>query len=167
MTQFQTALYNAIRVKKYGWDYSTLIFESGIRENPTEVMHELNGFSFPDGPWMATMRVIENNEIIEEDLFDSSYNQCEDRPMRKNELTVFQFNEFDEMEQIETVWKKGVLLAEVKDGEYKYQLYQIDSSYVEFKKLLSDPGYGEMKTSHSIDLLDRYVGSININSIMR
>lgn len=45
-------------------------------------------------------------------------------------MTLYQFNQLDEMEQQEAIWE-GVLIADREDGEHKILLYQIDSFYVE------------------------------------
>ena len=48
-------------------------------------------------------------------------------------MTIEQFIEADEMEQIEAIWD-GRLIAETKDKDYNYKLYEIDSFYVETKQ---------------------------------
>ena len=53
-------------------------------------------------------------------------------------MTLYQFNMLDEQEQIEAIWYKSVKLAEREDEEHFYNLYQIDSFYVEEKFIKSD-----------------------------
>lgn len=46
-------------------------------------------------------------------------------------MTHYNFNICDELEQLEVIWKHGVLVAEREDEINRYKLYQIDSFYVE------------------------------------
>lgn len=80
-------------------------------------------------------------------------------------MTLYQFNMMDEMEQIETVWNRGVLLAERKDQNYEYSLYQIDSFYVELRNEPGDKGYNAMKTFSTTTLLEPYLGQIDIGKL--
>lgn len=49
-------------------------------------------------------------------------------------MTLYQFNQLDEMEQTEVLWYKAVQLAEREDEVYRYILYQVDSFYIETKR---------------------------------
>ena len=74
MITYQTRIYKVIYLdSQFGWDYTDeILFESKEYEIATDAMVELN-FAEPSHPnWFATMRVIKDGEIIEEDLFDSS-----------------------------------------------------------------------------------------------
>ncbi len=44
-------------------------------------------------------------------------------------MTLYQFNVFDELEQMETIWENGVLVAEPEDKINRYKLYRIGSFY--------------------------------------
>ena len=55
-----------------GWDYGAPIFEYQIYLDPSSAMIELNFQELAHNNWFATMRSIVNDEIVEEDLFDSS-----------------------------------------------------------------------------------------------
>jgi hypothetical protein len=46
-------------------------------------------------------------------------------------MTIYQYNRLDELEQLETLWDNGVVVAEREDEVNRYKLYQIDSFYVE------------------------------------
>ncbi|HLP37013.1 hypothetical protein [Lacibacter sp.] len=46
-------------------------------------------------------------------------------------MTLYQFNNLDEMEQLEAIWDNGVQVAEREDDVNRYKLYQIDAFYVE------------------------------------
>lgn len=45
-------------------------------------------------------------------------------------MTLYQFNQLDEMEQQEAIWE-AAYLADRIEGEYYIKLYQIDAFYVE------------------------------------
>jgi hypothetical protein len=56
-----------------GWEIGEdILFESKVYGNPTDAMQELNYFSPSSNNWFATMRMMQNREIIEEEIFDSS-----------------------------------------------------------------------------------------------
>ncbi len=61
-------------------------------------------------------------------------------------MTIEQFIEADEMEQIEAIWD-GRLIAETKDKDYNYKLYEIDSFYVETKQDIEN-GFIRMITAY-------------------
>ena len=46
-------------------------------------------------------------------------------------MTLYQFNNLDELEQLEAIWEHGALVAEREDQINRYKLYQIDAFYVE------------------------------------
>ncbi len=46
-------------------------------------------------------------------------------------MTLYQFNNFDEMEQLEAIWDYGVEVAQREDAVNRYKLYQIDAFYIE------------------------------------
>jgi hypothetical protein len=46
-------------------------------------------------------------------------------------MTVYDFDDMDELERYEAVRDYGVLVAERADDTYKYKLFQIDNFYVE------------------------------------
>ena len=48
-------------------------------------------------------------------------------------MTIYQFLASDEMEQIEA-FLEGVLVGEIKEGEFVIECRQIDGFYVEYKK---------------------------------
>lgn len=80
-------------------------------------------------------------------------------------MTLYQFNALDEMEQIEAIWNKGVLLAQRKDEKYEYTLYQIDSFYIELRNDPGDMGYNGMKTFSTTTLLEPYLGQIDLGGV--
>ncbi len=70
-------------------------------------------------------------------------------------MTLYQFNQLDEMEQIEAFWN-GVFVGEVKQGEeHTVECRQIDDFYVEYTK--TDHHYVDMRSFKNPDLLQRYL----------
>ena len=70
---FQTALYKVKYLdSEFGWEYDVLLFESGIYKVPWKVIMEFDFHEGAHNNWFATMRMMKNGEIVEEDLFDSS-----------------------------------------------------------------------------------------------
>jgi hypothetical protein len=72
--EFQTVLYEAeSQHEKYGWKFGNVIlFKSSISSDISQVMKEFNALSLPNSEWFAYVRVIDNGEIVEEEMFDSS-----------------------------------------------------------------------------------------------
>ena len=77
-------------------------------------------------------------------------------------MTLYEFNTLDEMEQIETVWNKAVRLAERKTGEQLFELYQVDSFYVELGGPLDSIGYNHILVAETTDLLAPYLDQIQL-----
>jgi hypothetical protein len=69
MVTFQTALYKVKYLdSEFGWDYDVLLFESGIHKEPWKAMMEFDFHEPSHNNWFATMRMMKNGEILEEDL---------------------------------------------------------------------------------------------------
>ncbi len=66
-------------------------------------------------------------------------------------MTLYQFNDLDELEQQEAIWKWGVLVAERTDETYKYKLYQMDAFYIERRYHLEYGVIHGQKTFSSTD----------------
>ncbi len=77
-------------------------------------------------------------------------------------MTINEFNLLDEMEQIETVWNKAVLLAERKTEEQVFELYQVDSFYVELGGPLDSIVYNHIRVDKTTDLLTPYLDQIQL-----
>ena len=59
--------------EEFGWEFGKVIlFQSAEHDNATGAMEEFNKFELPDKPWFAYMRVTENGEIVDEQMFDTS-----------------------------------------------------------------------------------------------
>lgn len=71
--QYQTFLYKAVFTgEQFGWDYGIVIFKSALHSNATDAMVEFNNYPITEPHWMATMQELENGEVLDEQLFDSS-----------------------------------------------------------------------------------------------
>lgn len=70
------------------------------------------------------------------------------------------------MQQIETVWK-SVLLAQRQNEQYDYELYQIDGFYAEVRYLKGERLVSRLMTFANPDLLEPYLGMIDIDSLTR
>ncbi len=77
-------------------------------------------------------------------------------------MTFEQFKMADEMEQIEAVWDKGVRLAERKTEDQLYELYQLNSFYVELGGPLDSIGYNHIRVAESTDILSPYLDQIQL-----
>ncbi len=77
-------------------------------------------------------------------------------------MTLYQFNLLDEQEQIEAIWYKSVKLAEREDEEHFYNLYQIDSFYIEEKFIKPDKLRVAFKTFATTTLLEPYLDKMRI-----
>lgn len=74
MTTYQTMIYKvAYMDSEFGWDYTgEILFESRIYESATDAMIEYS-FAEPTHPnWFATMRMVKDGKIVEEEIFESS-----------------------------------------------------------------------------------------------
>jgi hypothetical protein len=69
-------------------------------------------------------------------------------------MTLYQFNQLDEMEQIEAFWD-GTLVGERQDGEFTVECRQIHSLYVEYRK--SNGFYVDMRSFRNPDLLQLHL----------
>jgi hypothetical protein len=69
-------------------------------------------------------------------------------------MTLYQFNNADEIEQIEAFWN-GIQVGERGKGDFKIECRQIDDFYVEYKILGGH--YIDMRSFKSPDLLEPYL----------
>ena len=77
-------------------------------------------------------------------------------------MTLYKFNQLDEMEQAEAVWD-GDFIADREDAEYKILLYQIDSFYVEIYYHKEYNVIRRFRSFSSTDQLQPYFEKINLN----
>ncbi len=77
-------------------------------------------------------------------------------------MTLYQFNDLDEMEQAEAVWD-AVFVADREDEEHKILLYQIDSFYVEVYYHSEYNVIRRFRSFSSTDQLQPYLDKIKLN----
>ena len=78
-------------------------------------------------------------------------------------MTLYQFNLLNETQQAETLWDKGVHIAERKENEYIVLLYQIDGFYVEVFYDQKKNGIKRFRSFSSIEQLGPYLEKISVN----
>ena len=76
-------------------------------------------------------------------------------------MTLYEFNELDEMEQIEAIWD-GVFVADREDNEHEILLYQIDAFYVEVFYHKAYNVIRKFRSFSSTDQLDTYLNKIDL-----
>jgi hypothetical protein len=77
-------------------------------------------------------------------------------------MTLYQFNELDETEQIEAVWEYGVYLAGRQNREHKLILYQIDAFYAEIWYHAEDNDIRKLRAFSSTSQLEPYLKNMDI-----
>ena len=79
-------------------------------------------------------------------------------------MTLYQFNDLDEGEQIEAILD-SVEIGKRKDDIYNYTLHQIGSFYVEVQRHREEEFIRNIKSFTNIELLDLYLNGIDIRGI--
>ena len=80
-------------------------------------------------------------------------------------MTLYQFNQLYKKEQVETLWDKGVFIADRRDNECMYLLYQIDSFYVEVSYDDTHNTIRKFRSFSSVTQLEPYLNNIDINEL--
>lgn len=80
-------------------------------------------------------------------------------------MTLYQFNLFNETQQAEILWDKGVHLSERKDHIFTYVLYQIDGFYVEVWYHREFNAIQRFRSFSSLNQLDPYLKQVRIENI--
>jgi hypothetical protein len=78
-------------------------------------------------------------------------------------MTLYQFNLLEKHEQAETIFSKGVFLAERTNKQFGVLLYQIDGFYVEVIIPRDHQKPGRFRSFRSTDQLTPYLNSIEIS----
>jgi len=76
-------------------------------------------------------------------------------------MTLYQFNQLDEMEQAEAVWS-GTHIADRQDKEHNILLYQIDGFYVEVYYHREYNVIRKLRSFSSVTQLEPYLNQIDI-----
>ena len=81
-------------------------------------------------------------------------------------MTMFEFNQLDELEQIKTFWVEGQKVGERLGKSFRYVLYQVTDFYVEVKYDLAVNAIYAMRSfdceSHHLDV---YLLPIDISAV--
>jgi hypothetical protein len=82
-------------------------------------------------------------------------------------MTLYQFNRFDELEQLEAVWEHDVKVAEREDDVHRYNLNQLDSFYIEeaFHKEYNVRRAFHSFASTNAEKLQPYLDQIDVKGI--
>jgi hypothetical protein len=81
-------------------------------------------------------------------------------------MTLYEFNQLDEMEQAEALWN-GVFIADREDDEHKILLYQIDGFYVEVFYHKEYNVIRRFRSFSSTNPLDPYLDKIDIQALLK
>lgn len=82
-------------------------------------------------------------------------------------MTLYEFNQLYKKEQVETLWDKGVFIADRRDNECMYLLYQIDSFYVEAYVHREYGVLRRFRSFSSTNQLEPYIGKIDIDKLTK
>ena len=81
-------------------------------------------------------------------------------------MTIYQFNDLSEMEQIEAIWTVPAI-AERKENGYKIFLFQIDAFYVELYHHIQRDSTERIRSFSNEELLVPYLARIDIDQLLR
>ncbi|MEO6733533.1 MAG: hypothetical protein ABIN01_20080 [Ferruginibacter sp.] len=81
-------------------------------------------------------------------------------------MTLYFFNQMDEQEQLEAIWAYGVKIGERVDGEFTFELFQIDSFYVERSYHTEHKFFRTLRSFTSTIPLDPYIQQFNIKDML-
>lgn len=80
-------------------------------------------------------------------------------------MTLYQFNDLDELEQFEAVLYYGVLIGERIEAEHKISLYQLFSFYVELFHHIEYDVLRKVRSFSSTEQLDAYISMFDLKEI--
>jgi len=78
-------------------------------------------------------------------------------------MTLGIFNSMMELDQVKAIWHRGVFLAERRDEDTRYVLYQLDAFYIEFSYNISDNTQKQMTAFAGTGPLDPWLENIYIS----
>lgn len=81
-------------------------------------------------------------------------------------MTINQFDNLDETEQIEAVWNSGLLFSQRQDEIYSYTLYQIDNFFVELKTHIAYDVLHGMRGLEPSDVQSLYLIDLSRNRLL-
>jgi len=77
-------------------------------------------------------------------------------------LTVTQFSALSDLQQLNLIAKRAVVLAERRDNIFEYILYNIDGLYVEELRGIHHPDWYQYTAIDDMDLLLPYTEEIQV-----
>ena len=81
-------------------------------------------------------------------------------------MTMYEFNQLDELEQIETFWVEGQKVGERLSKSFRYVLYQVNDFYVEVKyNMVVNVIYAMRSFESESPHLDVYLLPIDISAV--
>ena len=81
-------------------------------------------------------------------------------------MTLYEFNQLDELEQIETFWVEGQKVGERASKSFRYVLYQVNGFYVEIKyNMVVNVIYAMRSFECESPYLDAYLLPIDISAV--
>ena len=78
-------------------------------------------------------------------------------------MKLYQFNQLNELEQMEVLWDKGVFLADRTENEYYIKLYQIDGFYIETYHYVKHNIINKMRSFTNTNQPTPYIDKLKIN----
>ena len=81
-------------------------------------------------------------------------------------MTMYEFNQLDELAQIETFWVEGQKVGERLSKSFRYVLYQVNAFYVEVKyNMVVNVIYAMRSFEQESSWLDVYLLPIDISAV--
>jgi hypothetical protein len=77
-----------------------------------------------------------------------------------------EFNTLQELDQADTAWNKGVLLAERVEGFHSISLYQLDGFYIEVTRHTHFNVIIKVSSFRDTAHLEPYLKTINIDNLL-
>ena len=80
-------------------------------------------------------------------------------------MTLYEYNQLDELEQHETLWDNGVMIGGRKDDEHNVVLYQVFSFYVELYYHREYNVIRRLRSFSDTECLDAYIKDFTLPEI--
>jgi hypothetical protein len=80
-------------------------------------------------------------------------------------MTLYQFNDLDELEQHEAICEHGIMIGDRIEGENKIVLYQLFSFYVELFHHIEYNVLRKLRSFSSTEQLDAYISMFDLKEL--
>ena len=80
-------------------------------------------------------------------------------------MTIYEFGQLDEMEQIEVIWE-AIEIGKRENREHTITLYSIDNFYVEYWELKGTKVCRKIQSFNNTRMLAMYGNKIDINDVL-